>query len=221
VIFRDVVGEQQLVLFHLGQAGTAPSGGSDDMPDVAPAAPAPGFGDRLRSRREASGMSLRELARSAGLSASFLSQIERSQAEPSVQSLRRLSEALDVDITTLLGAPDVDLPRHITRASERTRLSLIGAGYTVHPFGTLKNGSLEASVVEIESGGEIGDPERAWSGEQFVYVIAGRLHLRDGRQVTELGPDDGGFVFGERPLRLGCSGATPVRLLLVQTTEPR
>ena len=43
-------------------------------------------------------MSLKDLAERIGLTASFLSQVERELAEPSITSLRKIAEALDVPI---------------------------------------------------------------------------------------------------------------------------
>jgi transcriptional regulator with XRE-family HTH domain len=54
------------------------------------------LGNRLRARRQELGLSLRELAERVGLTASFLSQIERDLASPSIESLRKISDALEV-----------------------------------------------------------------------------------------------------------------------------
>ena len=45
------------------------------------------LGDRLRTAREAYGISLRELARRVGVSASLISQIETGKVHPSVSTL--------------------------------------------------------------------------------------------------------------------------------------
>jgi transcriptional regulator with XRE-family HTH domain len=54
------------------------------------------IGARLRSERQAQGLSLRDLAARAEVSASMLSQIENGKANPSVRSLYSITEALDV-----------------------------------------------------------------------------------------------------------------------------
>ena len=68
------------------------------------------LGHRLRTRRQELGLSLRELAERVGLTASFLSQIERDLASPSIESLRKISDALEVPIFHFLIEPEVRSP---------------------------------------------------------------------------------------------------------------
>ncbi|MFM6974993.1 MAG: helix-turn-helix domain-containing protein [Agromyces sp.] len=63
-------------------------------------------GKRLKAQRLKSGMSLREMAREAGVSASFLSQIENGKSQPSVATLFSLAQILNVRIDDLFDASD-------------------------------------------------------------------------------------------------------------------
>ncbi|MEW5719924.1 MAG: helix-turn-helix transcriptional regulator, partial [Chloroflexota bacterium] len=60
--------------------------------------PPDSMGNRVKERRTEIGLSLRELADKADLTASFISQVERNQTKPSIDSLRRIAEALGVSI---------------------------------------------------------------------------------------------------------------------------
>ena len=60
------------------------------------------FGDRVRDLREREGASVRDLARRAGISASTLSQVERSGSEPSIGIAERLAAVLGTDLGELL-----------------------------------------------------------------------------------------------------------------------
>ena len=51
-------------------------------------------GQQIRRKREKSGIGLTEFANGIGISASYLSRIERDQANPSPSVLRRIAEAL-------------------------------------------------------------------------------------------------------------------------------
>jgi len=53
-------------------------------------------GARLRARREARGISLRQFARDLDVSASFISQLETGKAQPSVATLFAICSALDI-----------------------------------------------------------------------------------------------------------------------------
>jgi len=64
------------------------------------------LGIRLKRVRERSGKSLREVARELGVSASFLSQMERGKSQPSVATLYSLSQLLGVSIDELFAEED-------------------------------------------------------------------------------------------------------------------
>ena len=57
----------------------------------------------LKVFREYRGMTLEELGSACGVSAAALSQIENDKREPSVSLLKKLSEALQVDVDILIG----------------------------------------------------------------------------------------------------------------------
>jgi transcriptional regulator with XRE-family HTH domain len=63
------------------------------------------LGDRVRKRRKALGLTAKALAKAAGVSTSYISQVERGhQQDPSLPALRRLADALSMDLHALLGA---------------------------------------------------------------------------------------------------------------------
>ncbi len=69
--------------------GGSPNGGGDRL--------APGLvGARIRARRLARGISLRQFARDLDVSASFISQLETGKAQPSVATLFAICAALDI-----------------------------------------------------------------------------------------------------------------------------
>ena len=59
------------------------------------------LGERLKSIRMQQGLSLRELARQANVSPSFISQIENGKSQPSVATLYSFSQLLDISIDDL------------------------------------------------------------------------------------------------------------------------
>jgi transcriptional regulator with XRE-family HTH domain len=61
-------------------------------------------GVRLKELRNVRGISLRSLAKKVGVSASFISQVEQNKCRPSLNTLRKISEALDVPTGYLLEA---------------------------------------------------------------------------------------------------------------------
>ena len=79
----------------------------------------PSLEQRLLMLREAKGLSLRTLAEKVGLSASFLSQVERDEVSPSIASLEKIARALRVALASLFAQ---SLPDPLVRAGNREQL---------------------------------------------------------------------------------------------------
>lgn len=72
------------------------------------------IGERVREIRRKRGLSQKELAEAADVSQATIAQLETGRKDPSVKTLRKLSDALDIDIATLFVTGDVhvfDMPR--------------------------------------------------------------------------------------------------------------
>jgi transcriptional regulator with XRE-family HTH domain len=78
-----------------------PANGHEDVRLIAERATSDSVGARLRARREARGISLRQFARELDVSASFISQLETGKAKPSVATLYSICAALDMSIDEL------------------------------------------------------------------------------------------------------------------------
>jgi transcriptional regulator with XRE-family HTH domain len=70
--------------------------------------PPEGVGQRIRKLREAQGIGLAELARTAAVSKGYLHDLENQpSANPTLDTLRRMADALNVTIADLIGAAKV------------------------------------------------------------------------------------------------------------------
>src|SRR5262245_48564782 len=70
----------------------------DDSTDQSYGSDEAELGQRLRRRRLERGLSLREVARRANVTGSFLSQVETGQVAPSLSSLRRFCQVLGMSV---------------------------------------------------------------------------------------------------------------------------
>jgi transcriptional regulator with XRE-family HTH domain len=101
---------------------------------------ATGLGERVRKRRKALGLTAKSLAKAAGVSTSYISQVERGhQEDPSLPALRRLADALSMDLHALLGGPPpvpevATIPAHLAELGEEYRL----APEAVHMLATIQ-----------------------------------------------------------------------------------
>ena len=82
------------------------------------------LGDYIREQRESAQVSLRQLAKSAGVSNPYLSQIERGVKKPSAEILAQIAKGLRISAETLYvragilqpdDAPDIAVPDAINR----------------------------------------------------------------------------------------------------------
>jgi XRE family transcriptional regulator, regulator of sulfur utilization len=153
------------------------------------------LGKTVQRLRKAYNLSLSELSEQSGVAKSIISQIERNETNPTLATIWRLAEALDVSIERVLqAAEDEPFLEKSTRADTpilvsddgKCRLAIIGWIKTVEwlqwydfsadPGGALESdahqrGSVEClSVLEGEIEVEVaGVTERAGAGETLRY----------------------------------------------------
>ncbi|MBV9464798.1 MAG: cupin domain-containing protein [Solirubrobacterales bacterium] len=78
------------------------------------------IGPRIRALREAQALSLRELAERSGVSAPMLSQVERGETSPTLQTASRIAAGLELRLSQLLRL-DEDGAVTVVRRSERRK----------------------------------------------------------------------------------------------------
>lgn len=149
---------------------------------AAPIVEEPDVGVTIRRLREERQLSLRDLAARAGLTQSFLSQVERGLTSPSVASLRKVAQAFGIPLAALFQGPAAPEDRVVRRDQRRT---------LVHPNRQWRDelltpdlqGKLQVILSVIEPGGGSGEEPYAHdSDEECVVVLRGRL-------VFWVGPD--------------------------------
>jgi transcriptional regulator with XRE-family HTH domain len=146
------------------------------------------LGPRIRSLRQARRITLRQLAERAGVTESFLSQVEREVTSPSIASVQRIARALDLGIADLF-ADEVPLGRVVRRA-ERHRIAYPGLNATDEFLTAGRDGRLQVILSTLEPGGGTGEEGYTHdSDEEVVIVLEGRLELwvGDEHHVLETG----------------------------------
>lgn len=131
------------------------------------------IGARMRDRRLALGYSLRDLAAKAKLTASFLSQVERGEANTSIDSLRRISEALDVSMLHFLR--DVHEHDPVIRAKERAILSLPNSNLTYELLTSGLTHKLQVFVGKVDGRIENFARRLREPTEEVIFVLGGAL----------------------------------------------
>ena len=177
------------------------------------------LGASLRAERLRQGLSLRETARRLGISASALSQIETGKAHPSVGKLFDIVNLLNVSVDGLLTGQAVVARGDegfvsLQRGGEHEALEL-ESGVRWHRLTAGSYPGVEFLHVEYQPGGSStgDDTFMRHAGQEFGYVLAGRLTIHVGFDAHELGPGDSISFPATTPHRLGNHGTEPAAAL--------
>ena len=170
----------------------------------------------LHEERTRAGLTLEQLAQRAELSVPHLSRLESGDRQPSVAALIALSRALGVSMSTLLGerrgAPAISTYPPGGPAHEAN-------GLTITPCSGFPGSStLEALQITVSPDREPPEPA-SHRGEEWIYVVRGRLRLEFDDQVHLLEPGTTAHFDANRPHRLGAE-AGPAEVLVVAADAP-
>lgn len=146
------------------------------------------IGARLRARRLERGLTIAEVAEQAGLTAGFISQLERDLTSASLSSLYRICAVLEIRVGTLVD--DVPAGRLIRR-EEQTRRSLAMGNAEHLLLSSRDERRFHVTESHIPPGGSAGDePYTLPADVELVYVLRGSLELRVGDETHVLEEGD-------------------------------
>jgi quercetin dioxygenase-like cupin family protein len=174
------------------------------------------LGTRLRTLRQARGLSLQDVATAADMSASFLSLVENDKSEISFGRLLKLVNFYGITITDLLpnhqAADSVVLrkedARHFSSPADGLKVFILSPGTKRDMF---------AAIAEYEVGGTFSD-SRHHGGEEFVYVLSGSLEFElEGSKPATLRPGDSVYYKGNltHSFRNAANGKTRALVVVV------
>jgi transcriptional regulator with XRE-family HTH domain len=174
------------------------------------------IGRSLRDARHKRGMTLKAVAGMSGVTESFLSQVERDIASPSIATLRRIATALGTSIGALLDSAGPQA--HIVRADGRRVVGYAGLGARDEFLTDGPNARLQVIESTIEPGGGTGPEAYAHeSDEECVIVLEGCLDLWVGDEMHRLHSGDTIRYSSRLAHRNQNPGPGPARVLFVLT----
>ncbi|GAB2959992.1 helix-turn-helix domain-containing protein [Saccharothrix stipae] len=175
----------------------------DDLDSVLTA-----VGPRLRALRRARGATLADLAEATGISESTLSRLESGLRRPNLELLLPLARAHGVPLDELVGAPPTGDPRVHIRPIRRH-------GMTLMPL-SRRPGGTQAFKLIIPGAPPGAEPEpKTHEGQEWLYVLNGRLRLVLGEQDLVLVPGEVAEFDTRVPHWLGAADTAPVEVLVL------
>jgi transcriptional regulator with XRE-family HTH domain len=164
-------------------------------------------------------MTIEALAAAANLDKGFLSRLERGAKQPSVETVLRLSTALDVPVGQLFGERTTEETVRISRGSARNR-SEQGEGYSFElltPKGGLMEGFLFEAGAEFVGGGQQHD------GEEMFFVLSGTVEMRTPDRSYVLESGDCAYFPGHLSHSMRRIGPDPAKAIIAvaRTERPK
>ncbi|WP_018566810.1 helix-turn-helix domain-containing protein [Streptomyces sp. PsTaAH-124] len=180
-----------------------PEGQAETLPAVAP---------QLRALRRRASLTLEVAARAAGLSPAHLSRLETGQRQPSLPMLLSLARVYGTTVSELLGESAADRDA-VVRSGDMEPTP--AGGWTYWQAGSPGRG-MQALRVRVPHGSQ-GDIVRVHPGEEWLYVLKGRLRLRLGDSTHLLAPGDSAHFDSLTPHRIAAEDPDGLDLLFVHT----
>jgi transcriptional regulator with XRE-family HTH domain len=189
------------------QTENPPVGGGKDQDDDDDL-----IGNRLRRARQLRGSRLKDVADRAGLSESYLSQLERGRTRGSIAALKRLTQALGMTMAELFEPDLTDRPR-LVRHAERRYLE-IGVNARKAMLTSRPLDHLEVFVGHLDPGGSTGaDPYAHGDSEELLLVVHGRVVVELDGERFSLESGDSIFYRSALPHRVSNPNDAPAQVL--------
>lgn len=154
------------------------------------------IGEKIRDSRKEKGMTVKELAEKAAVTTGYISQIERNQIEPSLSVLKRISKILDLPLAVLFATEATGkvsvIPKNKRTIVKFPELNLAYEFITPHT----RNGPnlmMDALYFKMEPNSIASDGPICHDGDEFVYVISGKLEFRVEGNVYIV--EEGGSIY--------------------------
>lgn len=177
------------------------------------------LGQKLRKMRKEQNLTQLELAQQVGITNGQISTIERGVSSPSLATLHRIAQALNVPMTEFFEderQKEVELVRKgkgrkVAGNRENTSIEVLCARSNAGAFNVM--------FLELESGELRLNPRPSVPDEYFLYVLRGKCEIQMQGDSYVVDPGDSIFVKAQKDQIIRNVGADDLRLLLVTRSE--
>jgi transcriptional regulator with XRE-family HTH domain len=180
--------------------GDAASGSASD-PGGDPGADSDHLGATVRAQREQRGLTIASLARSIGVTAAAVSQIESGAVQPSLTTLRKLAAALGIPVFRFF-LPDESEAVKVVRRSQRKTIQVQKSGVRYELLTPSLRGQLEVMELTLSPGQVSAAELMSHTGEECFVVLTGDAALELNDATVPLGSGDSATLQGSIPHRL-------------------
>jgi transcriptional regulator with XRE-family HTH domain len=181
------------------------------------------IGLQVRTFRRQLNMTVAELSKQARLSPGMLSKIENGLTSPSLATLKSLSRALNVPVTSFFRKYEEERDASFVKAGEGLIIERRGtrAGHQYQLLGHTigKQVFVEPYLITLTEKSDV-FPLFQHSGMEFIYMLQGKVVYRHGNRTYTLQPGDALFFDADAPHGPDELVNLPIRFLSI-IIEPR
>lgn len=179
--------------------------------------------EKIKRIRANKNITLKALAGKTGLTEGYLSRIEKATSAPPISTLTRIAQGLDIDVSYILAGGNEDLDNSpsivIGRKEDHNAKDAAGAlgtlkhGYRFEPLASGKRGkNMQPYILtpDFEAGEFL-----QHDGEEFFYVLEGRIEFLYGTEKYELSQGDSAYFDAQIPHTGRSLGERKSRILII------
>ena len=152
-----------------------------------------GLGTKIRRARRDRDMTLEALAEASGTSVAHLSRLESGERQPSLDGLLRLAFGLGVPFDELFGEPEEPGPGTVVRGAEAPFYESWALRFQPLMPEAGPEGLTAVKVVFPAHRVDTEHHDHEHGGQEWLYMLKGRLRLTLGNERTVLEPGDAAF----------------------------
>ena len=175
------------------------------------------LGAHLKALRLAKEWTLEELAERSGLSKPFLSRLESGDRQPSIAAVLTLARVFDVPMGSLFENRQDDEVCNVVRVGKGSIRR--GNGISYIPLSGASKFNLQPMRAMISPSRE-GSERYQHEGEEWLYVLSGRLKLCVGDRECQLEIGDAAHFDSRQPHRLDAMDGREAEVILVACPIP-
>ena len=181
------------------------------------------IGSRIKEMREISGISIAELATTAGVELEDFRRLEAGEFDPPFTVLHRCAVALKVDVTSLVEGHSTKLSGHvITRKGEGLTVTDEQGIRLQNMAAMFKNRLATPYYVTYQYDAALQDKPihlTTHAGQEFDLVLEGSIKLQIGDHVEILNEGDSAFYRSSNPHGMLAIGGKPAKFLAMIMAE--
>jgi len=149
------------------------------------------LGSILRKRRKDKKLTLKNVSQKAGISEGFLSQVENDVNSPSVDTLVKICNAIDLDVGDIIREAERKEQLVAIRKSDWKDVEMPPSGFVTQRFFSPDDRHIiDSSVIAIEPGKSIPARKNIKNSQEVLCVLKGAIELTFQNESIKLSEGD-------------------------------